>query len=100
MMKLLKLEIKATYYIGVSGVAIEVKEFTRDGNFFYASTPNGVFKASKNNQFLSDFSSWTNESALPNAKFNSIVFFNNKLLRGSSSTSINNFVICVFNFQT
>jgi sugar lactone lactonase YvrE len=76
---LVKLEIKDTYGIGVSGVAIEVKDFASDGTYFYASTVNGVFKALKSNQFLSDFSSWTNESALPNAKFNSIVFYNNKI---------------------
>jgi len=74
-----KLEIKDTYNIGVAGVAIDVKDFTSDGTYFYASTVNGVFKAAKNNQFLSDFSSWINESALPNAKFNAIVFYNDKI---------------------
>lgn len=74
-----KMEIKDTYNIGVSGVSIDVKDFTSDGNYYYACTSNGVFKASKNNQFLSDYSSWINESSLPNAKFNTVAFYNNKI---------------------
>jgi sugar lactone lactonase YvrE len=74
-----KLEIKDTYSIGTGGVAVDVKDFASDGTYFYASTVSGVFKAAKNNQFLSDFSSWIIESALPTAKFNAIVFYNNKI---------------------
>jgi len=74
-----KLEIKDTYSIGIAGVAIDVKDFTTDGTYFYASTVNGIFKAAKNNPFLSDISSWVNEATLPNAKFNAIVFYNNKI---------------------
>ena len=74
-----KLEIKDTYSIGVGGVAVDVKDFTTDGNYYYASTVSGVFKASKNNQFLSDYSSWTIVAALPVAPFNAIVFYNNKI---------------------
>jgi hypothetical protein len=74
-----KLEIKDTYNIGVNGVSIDVKDFTSDETYYYACTVNGVFKATKSNQFLSDFSSWVNESALPNTKFNAITFYNNKI---------------------
>lgn len=75
-----KLEIKDTYSIGFGGVAIDVKDFTTDGIHFYASTVNGVFKAAKNNPFLADISAWVNEAGLPNAKFNAIVFYNNKII--------------------
>jgi sugar lactone lactonase YvrE len=74
-----KLEIKDTYNIGVNGVSIDVKDFTSDETYYYACTVNGVFKATKSNQFLSDFSSWVNESGLPNTKFNAITFYNNKI---------------------
>lgn len=84
-----KLEIKDTYNIGVNGVAVDVKDFTSDGTFYYASTVNGVFKAAKNNQFLSDFSAWINESALPNSKFNSIVFYNNKIYANQDIEPLN-----------
>ena len=84
-----KLEIKDTYSIGVNGVAIEVKDFTTDGNYFYASTVNGVFKASKSNPFLSDISAWTNETALPNAQFEDIVFYNNKIITNQNVAPFN-----------
>jgi sugar lactone lactonase YvrE len=74
-----KLEIKDTYNIGINGVSLDVKDFTTDGNYYFASTSNGVFKGLKNDPFLSDFSAWTSEATLPNAQFNSIVFHNNQI---------------------
>jgi sugar lactone lactonase YvrE len=84
-----KLEIKDTYNIGVAGVSLDVKDFTSDGNYFYASTASGVYKASKGNQFLSDFSSWVMETSLPVAKFNGIVFYNNKIYANQDIEPLN-----------
>jgi sugar lactone lactonase YvrE len=84
-----KLEIKDTYNIGVAGVSLDVKDFTSDGNYFYASTASGVYKASKGNQFLSDFSSWVLETSLPVAKFNGIVFYNNKIYANQDIEPLN-----------
>ncbi len=84
-----KLEIKDTYSIGLLGVAIDVTDFTTDGNYFYAATANGVFKAQKNNPFLSDFAAWVNVAELPNARFNAIVFYNNKIITNQEVAPFN-----------
>ncbi|MCC6251621.1 MAG: T9SS type A sorting domain-containing protein [Bacteroidia bacterium] len=73
-------EIKDTYYIGLNGIALDVKSVTTDGTYFYASTSNGVFKALRSNPFLSDMAAWNIESDLPNANFNAIIFYNNKII--------------------
>ena len=76
-----KKEIKETYYIGTNGGQLNINDLTNDGNKIYAATDNGVYYADLNNSNLSDYSSWNKFSSIvkPNAKYNYIEFFNNKL---------------------
>ncbi|MEZ5017780.1 MAG: two-component regulator propeller domain-containing protein [Flavipsychrobacter sp.] len=53
-----KKEVKETYNFTINNQTIAVKGFTMVGNFFYAATSQGLYKANKNNPNLQAFSSW------------------------------------------
>lgn len=52
-------EVKETYVFTRNGQTIPVKSFTADNSFFYAATPKGLYRASRNNPNLQSFSVWT-----------------------------------------
>ena len=80
---LFKKEVKDTYIIGPGGSQIKINGVTVSADSIYAATDNGVYKANKNNAFLSLFSSWSKKTDLPahiaNATLKSPYFFGNKL---------------------
>ncbi len=79
---LIKNEIKDTYYIGANGSQIKVFDIAFYGNFIYAATEDGVYKADINNPSLGNYTNWTND--LPDignaGDYNHIKVFDNKIL--------------------
>jgi len=73
-----KKEIKETYFIGTDGSYIKVFDLATDGNFFYAATESGIYKANAHDANLQDYNKWVRESSIPkyNKKFNKIENFN------------------------
>jgi hypothetical protein len=79
-------EITGTYKIGEGGSQIKVNEMCSDGQFFYAATDQGIYKADINAINLQDYNYWTRITGIPNfnMKFNaiasigSLVFASNK----------------------
>lgn len=78
-------EIKDTYYIGPSGVAVNVKDITSDGVYMYAATETGIYKALLSNPNLANYTAWTfiNDVAtginLPTGVYNTITSFYGKI---------------------
>lgn len=54
-----RVEVKETYTFISNSENIPVKELTFDDTYFYAATPKGMYRASKNSIRLQDFSEWT-----------------------------------------
>lgn len=73
-----RLEVKDTYYIGPSGVAINVTDITSDAGNFYASTSTGIFSAPQNSN-LANFINWVKMPGLRTAMYNTVAYFNGKL---------------------
>jgi ligand-binding sensor domain-containing protein len=77
-----KKEIKETYFIGKDGAYLNVYDLASDGNFFYAATENGIYKAAIANPNLQDYNNWVKETSIPHAnnKFSKIEFFQGKVI--------------------
>ncbi len=86
-------EIKDTYIIGPFGNTLEIFDVTNDGTFIYAATANGVYKASANNQNLSNYAEWQVETGLPTTKFRAIISFSNKTYAISETSGGNNLYV-------
>ena len=56
---LTKYEIKESWILGANGNTIEVFSITKDNNFWYAATSNGVYKTATSNTNLSDAKVWS-----------------------------------------
>ncbi|MBI4646360.1 MAG: hypothetical protein HY738_07155 [Bacteroidia bacterium] len=69
-----KKEIFDTYYIGDNGSKIQVYEIAFDGEFFYAATENGIYKADINSSNLANYSSWNRMIDIPNTSHKFIVY--------------------------
>ncbi len=79
---LLRKEIKETYQFGDQGTQIKVNDITFDGEFLYAATVQGIYKANINSPNLVDYNFWSRITNLPDetAEYKSIVYFNNELI--------------------
>ncbi len=75
-------EIKDTYFIGQDGSYLSVFDLTSDGNFLYAATATGIYKASVSDPNLQNYSNWAWQSSIPHAsqKFSKIRFFNGQII--------------------
>lgn len=62
-----KEEIKDTYIFGPGGSQMRVNDVTLDDNTIYAATEIGVFKADKNNAFLSNYAVWSQDVSISNS---------------------------------
>ncbi|MEO6904483.1 MAG: two-component regulator propeller domain-containing protein [Bacteroidia bacterium] len=93
-------EVKDTYYIGIDGSAINVRDITTDANYIYAASDKGVFKALKNSN-LTNFNSWSVMTDLPDGVYNTITNFNGKIYTNFSKyltkASVNEDTIFVYN---
>ena len=76
-----KKEIKDTYLIGENSSYKFVYDFTTDGEYFYAATETGIYKADMNSPNLIDFNYWHRIQEIPNCDktFNNIVSFNGNI---------------------
>lgn len=77
-----KLEVTDTYKIGENGQIVNVFDLTSDDSCFYAATQNGIYKAHKNNSFLSYYESWEKLNTVPykDASYKFIELFNDTLV--------------------
>lgn len=62
---MMKQEIKDTYQFGEGGGQIRVNDITFDGQFLYAATDQGIYKADIDNPNLVDYSAWEKLLNLP-----------------------------------
>jgi hypothetical protein len=74
-----KKEIKDTYYIGINGGFINVRDITSDENYLYAATDSGVYRASWSSPNLADFNSWNKLSGIPKGIYNAIAALNGQV---------------------
>ena len=76
-----KLEIKDSWIIGNGGNFVKTNAFTKNNNFFYAATEEGLKKISVTNSNPADFNNWQNLSGrngLSSSPCRSVVNFQNK----------------------
>jgi hypothetical protein len=75
-------EIKDTYYIGNDGGYLNVWDVATDGNYIYAATENGIYKASATEPNLQNYNNWVKQTAIPNAdkKFSKIENFKGRII--------------------
>jgi hypothetical protein len=78
-----KPEIRDSWFIGSSGNFIKTNTFTKNNNFFYAATDEGLKKISTTNNNPADFSNWQNISGangLSSSACKSVVNFSGKTI--------------------
>lgn len=82
-------EFKETYIIGPNGSNLNVNGTATDGQFIYAATASGVYKASLNNPNLVDYNNWSVITDIPHTDttvYNAICYVHNKLYVNQSNT--------------
>ncbi len=77
-----KNEIKDTYFIGDGGDYLNVLDMATDGQYFYAATENGVYKARVSESNLQNYNNWVRQTSLPHAdkKFSAVEYFNGHII--------------------
>ncbi len=77
-----KKEIKDTYLIGDEGDYLNVMDMATDGQYFYAATEQGIYKASVSEPNLQNYNNWIKQTNIPNpdGKFNAIEYFNGSII--------------------
>ena len=84
---LIRKEIKDTYLIGNNSTQKFVYDFTQNGNYFYAATEDGIYKADINSQNLAFYGNWYHIDDVPQSTspFNIIETFNQKIYTVSNN---------------
>ena len=78
-----KFEIKDSWFIGNGGGHVRTNAFTKNNNFFYAATEQGLKKIAISNSNPADFTNWQNLSGSNGLSFSScksVVSFQNKTI--------------------
>lgn len=73
-------EIRDTYFFGGAGARLSINDMEFDGEFIYAATSSGLYRASVDAPNLLDFSYWENLSFLPG---NTRIYLSVALFEGS-----------------
>jgi sugar lactone lactonase YvrE len=75
-------EIKDTWIIGPTGDAIRVNDTEKFGDWIYAATNNGLFRAAAGSSQLADYRNWTQVTNIPRTgqKYNHLTVYNEKLI--------------------
>lgn len=75
-------EIKDSYFIGNEGNYLNVMDMATDGNYLYAATVNGIYKASASEPNLQNYNIWGRQTNIPHSdkKFNAIEYFNGHII--------------------
>ncbi len=76
---LAKVEVKDTYFFGLTGSYINVQQVTSNDSCVMAATDSGVYVA-RNTKVLTNFSNWRKVTNLPKGPYNAIVKYNSKIL--------------------
>ncbi|UCH14353.1 MAG: T9SS type A sorting domain-containing protein [Bacteroidales bacterium] len=74
-------EIKDTYQFGEAGSQITVNDLTSDGEYIFAATNQGIYRASINSPNLVDYNYWSRITNVPIAdyKYSFITYFSDML---------------------
>lgn len=86
-------EVRETFFIGNLGAQIDVLDLAFDGQYFYASSNDGIYKAAIDGPALSIPSSWTKFPQLPYSTipyYHEIDYFNGKIYANYRSILFNN----------
>lgn len=77
-----KREVKDTYYIGDNASQVQVNAMAFDGEFLYAATKSGVFKADINASNLQYYGNWVLQTGLPNSTgaFSNAAYFDGHVI--------------------
>jgi hypothetical protein len=75
------------WIIGPNGTNIEVKDLTFDGQYIYASTADGVYRADINSPNIQDYNYWSQMEGLPSGNYNLIAYFMGKVFTNYSASS-------------
>jgi hypothetical protein len=75
-------EIKETYFIGSLGSQLKINDITTVGDYIYAATDEGIYRASLSNPNLIDYSAWSRLSGFPEytGAFNTLDRYGDKLV--------------------
>ena len=86
-----KKEVKGTYYIGDNGSSVTVMDMTSDGQYLFAATEQGLFKADINSPNLQDYTNWNHIDDIPNSNgtFDQLEYYNGNVITNYSSESSN-----------
>jgi hypothetical protein len=92
-------EIKDSYFFGNGGTQIYVHDIASDGEYLYAATDEGIYKASLSSPNLVDFNAWEKISGLPDPdkEYRFIACYNNKLFTVYSNSGTGFDDIITFN---
>jgi len=88
-------EITETYKIGEGGAHIKINEICSDGQYLYAATDQGIYKADLSAPNLLDFNYWIRITNIPNfsKKFNAIASINGRIYTSYQSGVVNGDII-------
>jgi ligand-binding sensor domain-containing protein len=80
-------EIKDSYIIGNEGDYLNVLDLATDGNYLYAATVSGIYRASVSEPNLQNYNNWVRQTNIPHSdqKFNAIEFFNGRIIANYAS---------------
>jgi len=89
------LEITETYIIGESGTQIKVNEIAFDGQYLFAATDQGIYKADTDAPNLQDYQYWQRITEFPdyNGVFNAIVRVDDRVYACNKSTNADSDII-------
>jgi ligand-binding sensor domain-containing protein len=96
-----KREVKDTYYIGDNASQIQVNAMAFDGEYLYAATESGIYKAAINSSNLQYYNNWEIQTGLPKATgaFSHIVFFDGNIIACSDGGDTGNDALYAWNGQ-
>lgn len=91
------LEFNDTYFIGPNGSQIEVRQTTIQGEYIYAATNTGIYRAIINNDNLIDFNQW---ELVTGSNWAGIVAFGNDLYAIGTNKQMYKYDGTTFSIQT
>jgi hypothetical protein len=97
-------EVSDTYYVGPSGTLLQVNGVVVRGDTIFAATEKGLYRAYKDNPFLSNYASWSKVMSLPNSVRDSslieLELFNNDLVLAFNSSQYGKDTLYFYNGST
>lgn len=96
-----KREVKDTYYIGDNAAQLKVNAMAFDGQYLYAATESGIYKADINSSNLQYYGNWELQTAMENAmgSFSHIVYFDGAIVACADGGESGNDALYAWNGQ-